>query len=172
MQFERRRHHNASLLGITYYFDVRFDCTDEERRVIDTHGFARNPIYTDPTKQEHADRAAGAFARTREHNVFQNTGARNFCCDLVTGLLSWISAKSAYQVTVADALSGTTITCSDITALLACEEEVTSAFDELARLVDDALSFEFAELRVLVPEHTDTNELPAPATLANPNQGY
>lgn len=167
-----RRTQHQSLSQLSYNLELDLVCAAEELRIIAEHNLSRRFLFVDRERDRMFDDAQRAFDRSRTHNFFAARGAWLLYRDTISAIVHWLFATAAYTITVRDALSGTAISCPDLDALLACEEQIQTEFDRLAQTVQHALTFEVAQEQVLAPELPGDDRLPAPAALINPPQGY
>ena len=172
MELLLRRHHQIARAKLAYHLDVQLLCDAEERRIIRQHAFLDVFLFADPDRDLTQQRADHILERAQGRNVFNSRGAYAFYGDVCLSLLQWLRSKTYFVVTVRRALEGTTITCSNLEELLTCEEQIRQQFDDVARIVADALAFELGQENLYAPDTDDHDDLPAPATLANPDRGY
>lgn len=167
-----RRHHQIVHAKLAYNLDVQLLCDAEERRVIRQHALLDVFLFADPDRDLTQQRASHVWERAQSRNVFVGRSAYAFYADVCLSALQWLRSKTYFVVTVRRALGGTTITCTNLEELLSCEEQIRHRFDEIARIVVDALAFELGQENLYAPDTDDQDDLPVPAALANPNRGY
>ena len=157
-----------SIFGaMEYVLNVTLVCDADDLQVIRDHRLGHIKLFALPEIETHRDRADRAFARGDMRSLFQPADAGKLIVDTIAGMFHAARSKFAFAVTVDDAINGTTITCPDQFQLLACEEEITAAFDDLNRHLDDARAFSVGREQVLVPDDVDEPAGPPPAAWAD-----
>ncbi len=154
----------------TYCLTVELHCTPDELTLIDEHRLGSHALYAVPEQQHDHDRAVDAFARSDTRSLFRGSDARRLLGDLIVGLFHLTRSQLRYSVTVADAVDGTTIYCSDLMELLECERLITASFDQFDRLLDDAHAFTVEREQILDPDGAPDDAGTPPHQWANPYQ--
>ena len=153
--------------AITYILQVTIVCNAQELAIIREHGLLNNQLFVVPEQQVHRDAVDAAFERADSRPVFHSASAAKMFADHFSAAVHAIRARHCLSVSVADALDGTTIECPNLHELIACEYQISTAFDELYRDVANALAFSLAREQVLEPDDVEEPEGPPPADWAN-----
>jgi len=173
MELLTQNHRRRTLFGSSEYItDISLLCTATERQVIADHRLDRIQLFAVPEIEINQQRSMQAFERSDARSVFFSNDAGKLLIDILAGLIHAARSRMAFSVTVADAIAGTTIRCSDLFQQLEAEQQINAAFDDLHRTVENALAFSIGREQVLVPEEADETNAITPARWANPQDWW
>jgi hypothetical protein len=153
-----------------YVLAVNLVCTPEELTAITDHRLTRQALFAVPERDAHHEQADRAFARSDARANLRFGEASKLLLDTLAGLYHAVCAHTAYTLTVADAIAGTTVRCPDLFELLGAERSITEAFDTLDRTVHDALAFTYGREQILTPDGTEDPVGVPPAHWSNPQR--
>ncbi|MCH9808439.1 MAG: hypothetical protein K0U74_11955 [Alphaproteobacteria bacterium] len=151
----------------TYRLYVVLLADQNEVAVIEQHQFTALTLYAVPQVQDNFDLATRALQTSDSRSVFSPTDARRHLSDVMRATLHFLLARTGFVVTVAGALSGTTVTCRDLFELLQCERDITDNFNQLYQHVQEAIAFANGREQVLTPEDQEQDTGVPPEAWAN-----
>ena len=162
LQHDQRRTRSGA---IEYVLHATLICNPIALEIIEEHGLKKKTLFEVPEVDAHRQQAQQAFDRSFDRSIFKSQDAGKIIIDNLTGAVHFARSKLAFSITVADALSGTSISCPHLDEIVACERQISEAFDALYRDVTNAMNFSTRQEHVLAPDGDED------MTIINPGIG-
>ena len=157
------RSETFSFLGFKRYrLSAQIHPTHDELAIITSHRLHRIEIFHDPFRDTLDADAAAAHERAKAHGLFVTRArdAARVCASEIHALFSTMRALRAFNITVADLLSGVTVTHRSLRAIGEIEQVLTECIDHIDRSVRAAQSYSDQTEDIFAPGTEDDGGIP------------